>query len=187
MKRSPSEMTTGTTEQGAPIASRESSTGYCRFWFILTAILLADQLSKWIIVEYSGLTRGLYPPFGGVEIIPDFFNLVYSINYGAAWGILEGFAWLLILLALLVLVLIALFREHLGLAMRAQQWCFGLIAGGIIGNTIDRLFRGHVVDFLDFHLPFYRWPTFNIADSAIVLGTFWYVYLQFRSPAGKKS
>ncbi|NDV62814.1 signal peptidase II [Puniceicoccales bacterium CK1056] len=179
-------MTTGTTDQGAPSASPKSASGYCRFWIILSLILFMDQLSKWIIVDYSGLTMGLYPPFGGVEIIPGFFNIVYSINYGAAWGMLEGFAWLLILLAILVLVLIALFRDHLELAMRAQQWCFGLISGGIIGNTIDRLFRGHVVDFLDFHLPFYRWPTFNVADSAIVIGTFWYIYLQFRSPTANK-
>jgi signal peptidase II len=179
-------MTTETTEQGAPIASATPSIGYSRFWIILTSILLTDQLTKWIIVEHSGMVRGLYPPFGGEEIIPGFFNLVYSINYGAAWGMLEGFSWLLILLAFLVLTLIGLFREHLGLAMRAQQWCFGLISGGIIGNTLDRLFRGHVVDFLDFHLPFYRWPTFNVADSAIVLGTFWYIYLQLRSPTGNK-
>jgi signal peptidase II len=148
-------------------------------------ILLADQLTKWVIVDHSGLTLGLYPPFDGFEIIPGFFNIVHSVNYGAAWGILEGYAWLLILLAVLVLALIGIFRQQLGLSRTAQQLCFGLIGGGIIGNTLDRLFRGHVVDFLDFHLPFYRWPTFNIADMAIVIGTFWYIFLQLRNPEGK--
>ena len=90
-----------------------------------------------------------------------------------------------IALAVLVLVLIATFRKDLGIHKTSHQWCFGLISGGIIGNTVDRLFRGHVVDFLDFHLPFYRWPTFNVADSAIVVGTLWYIYLQFRHPSYK--
>lgn len=156
-----------------------------RFWLILLAILISDQATKWIIVEFSGFVLGLYPPFGGLEIIPGFFNLVYAVNYGAAWGMLEGFSWLLITLAIVVLVLIAAFRNELGFQERVNQVCFGLISGGIIGNTIDRIFRGHVVDFLDFHLPWYRWPTFNIADSAIVIGTLWYIYLQFRPSSGK--
>ncbi|MFO7725001.1 MAG: signal peptidase II [Oceanipulchritudo sp.] len=155
-----------------------------RFWLVLFAILASDQVTKWIIVEFSGFSLGLYPPFGGLEILPGFFNLVYAVNYGAAWGIMEGFSWLLIILAFVVLALIGIFRNELGFQEAVNQICFGLIAGGIIGNTLDRLFRGHVVDFLDFHLPWYRWPTFNIADSAIVLGTLWYIYLQFRPSSG---
>lgn len=153
---------------------------YLRFWCTVALVFLIDQASKLYIVEYSGFTRGLYPPFDGIEVLPGVFNLVYTVNYGAAWGMLQGFGWLLILLALLVLLLIAIFRRDLGLAHPPQQWAFGLICAGILGNTIDRLFRGHVVDFLDFHLPMYRWPTFNFADSAIVLGTLLYLYLQFR-------
>lgn len=176
---------TGTTEQGAPIPLSEPVSTYYRFWIVLAVILGSDQITKWVIVDHSGLTLGLYPPFDGYEIIPGFFNIVYSVNYGAAWGILQGYAWLLVLLAVLVLALIGIFHKQLGLACKAQQLCFGLIGGGIIGNTLDRLLRGHVVDFLDFHLPVYRWPTFNIADSAIVIGTFWYIYLQLRLPSAK--
>lgn len=172
---------TETTERGSAVpAGSPPATRLYRFWLTITVILVSDQLSKWIIVDLSGFKRGLYPPFGGVEVIPGFFNLVYAVNYGAAWGMLEGYSWLLVALAVLVLVLIAVFRKDLALSERPQQWCFGLITGGILGNTIDRVFRGHVVDFLDFHLPFYRWPTFNFADSAIVVGTLWYIYLQFR-------
>lgn len=173
-----------TTEPEDSANSISPSPDYTRFWLCLTTILLSDQVSKWIVVEHSGFTRGLYPPFGGAEIIPGFFNLVYAVNYGAAWGMLEGFSWLLIILAVFVLLLIGIFRRELALSNRAHQWSFGLISGGILGNTIDRLFRGHVVDFLDFHLPMYRWPTFNVADSAIVVGTFCYMILQFKkSPA----
>lgn len=179
-------MTTETIEPGSPESTASPASGYCRFWITLAFIFLTDQLSKWAIVDFSGFPKGLYPPFGGIEIIPGFFNIVYSTNYGAAWGILQGYGWLLILLAVLVLVVIAVFRDHLGLALKAQQWSFGIISGGILGNTVDRLFRGHVVDFLDFYLPFYRWPTFNVADSAIVAGTLWYIYLQFRTPGTNK-
>ena len=171
---------TGTTEGNRIAPVTRALQMPTRFWLILFTVLLSDQVTKWLIVEFSGFALGLYPPFGGVEVIPGFFNLVYAVNYGAAWGMLEGFSWLLISLAVVVLVLIAAFRNELGMQEPVNQVCFGLISGGIVGNTIDRLFRGHVVDFLDFHLPWYRWPTFNIADSAIVVGTLWYIYLQFR-------
>jgi signal peptidase II len=147
---------------------------------ISVGILLMDQLSKWIIVHISGFQLGLYPPFGGKTIIPGFFNLAYAVNHGAAWGMLEGYSWLLVLFAIVVLILMIVFRKELELHQLSSQWCFGLISGGIIGNTIDRIFRGHVVDFLDFRLPGYQWPTFNVADSAIVVGTLIYIYLQFR-------
>lgn len=153
------------------------------FWFLAVFVLALDQASKWLIVEIAGFPLGLYPPRGGVEIIPGFFSLVYSVNYGAAWGMLQGFSILLVVLAILVLALLALFHRSLELHKPAHQFCFGLITGGILGNTIDRILRGHVVDFLDFHLSFYRWPTFNFADSAIVVGTFCYIFLQFRNPA----
>jgi lipoprotein signal peptidase len=89
---------------------------HCRFWLTITVILVSDQLSKWVIVDLSGFKRGLYPPFGGVELIPGFFNLVYAVNYGAAWGMLEGYSWLLVALAVLVLVLIGVFRKDLAYA-----------------------------------------------------------------------
>lgn len=161
-------------------AAPEATTAYRRFWIVLAGIVLLDQATKWIIVSHSGFPRGFYPPSGGVEVIPGFFNLVYAINHGAAWGMLQGYAWLLVCLAILVLALIGFYRRELELHRPFRQILFGLISGGIVGNTIDRLFRGHVVDFLDFHLPFYRWPTFNVADSAIVVGTIWFILLQFR-------
>lgn len=148
---------------------------------IALVILLLDQTSKAVIVHLSGFELGLYPPFGGKVIIPGLFNLAYAVNYGAAWGILHGFSWLLVVFAVVVMVMMVLFRRELALRMVSSQWCFGLISGGIIGNTIDRLLRGHVVDFLDVRLPGYQWPTFNVADSAIVVGTLLYIVLQLRT------
>ena len=175
----------GTIDATAPDSvSKRPKNRYPFFWSVLGVILVTDQLTKWIVVHFSGFELGLYPPFGGIEVIEGVFNLVYAVNYGAAWGMLEGFSWLLVTLAVVVLCLITVFRRELHLWEFPNQLCFGLICGGIIGNTIDRLFRGHVVDFLDVRLPGYQWPTFNIADSAIVVGTIWYLYLQFR-PMGK--
>lgn len=152
-----------------------------KFWAVLWIVFTLDHITKALIIHVSGFPLGVYPPHGGLVVIEGFFNLVYAVNYGAAWGILQGFAYLLIGLAIVVLVFIYIFRRDLLLQQRHGQWVFGLICGGILGNTVDRLFRGHVVDFLDFTLPFYRWPTFNIADAAIVCGTIWYLFSQFRS------
>ncbi len=169
-----------TIEPSSGGISGHGKRSYAWIWSILSVILILDQLTKWIIVRHSGFQLGLYPPFDGKVIIPDWFNIVYAINHGAAWGMLEGYGWVLVLFAVLVLLLIYRFRAELELTRLSSQWCFGLISGGILGNTIDRLFRGHVVDFLDVRLPGYQWPTFNIADSAIVVGIFLYIYLQFR-------
>lgn len=152
------------------------------FWTLATLTLCLDQASKWAILTLSDFPKGLYPPFGGTELIPGFLNLVYTVNYGAAWGLFQGMGWVLVGLAALVLVGIAVFRKHLELHKPLHQFTFGLITGGIIGNSFDRLYHGHVVDFIDIVLPFYRWPTFNLADSALVVGTLLYAAAQWRQP-----
>jgi signal peptidase II len=174
-----------TTKPDKPRVSVPDSRSYAWIWSILSVVLVSDQLSKWAIVELSGFQLGIYPPFGGKVLIPGFLNLAYAVNHGAAWGMLEGYSWLLVVFAIVVLALIVLFRKDLNMSALSSQWCFGLISGGIIGNTLDRVLRGHVVDFLDIRLPGYQWPTFNIADSAIVVGTLLYIYLQFR-PANSR-
>jgi len=138
-------------------------------------VLFFDQITKYWITDISGYERGVYPPYGGQEIIGGVFNLVYSINPGAAWGILAGHGWIFIIIAVLALLGIFLFRTQLELDRIPYQIVYGLIIGGIIGNTIDRVRFGYVIDFLDVDLQFYRWPTFNIADSGIVVGTMWMI------------
>ena len=171
---------TGTTETGSPQPATPATLHLHRFWVVFAVGLILDQVSKWLVVQVSGFQLGLYPPFGGKVLIPGFLNLAYAVNYGAAWGFLEGYSWLLVILAGVVLALITIFHKDLGLQYKANQYCFGMICSGIIGNTIDRIYRGHVVDFIDMRLPGYQWPTYNVADSAIVIGTFWYIFLQFR-------
>ena len=154
---------------------------YGRLLFLAPSVFLVDQLSKYWVVNHSGFDLGYYPPWGGIELIPDFFALVYAVNEGAAWGILQGHGEWLAALAILALAAIFFFRRDLELHRPPMQWAFGLIIGGIVGNALDRIRYGHVVDFLDVHLGFYRWPTFNFADTGIVCGTLLYLFLSFRT------
>jgi len=175
-------MTTATTEAGTG-NSRESLIQRALRNRILFAVapvaFVLDQICKYWIAFVSGLELGAYPPRGGLVIIPDFLNIVYAVNYGAAWGILQGHGFWLVLLAIAFLALIYIFRKSLELNRPIVQWVFGLIVGGILGNATDRILHGHVIDFIDVDLGFYRWPTFNIADSCIVVGTAIYVALSF--------
>lgn len=146
------------------------------FWVLSLAVLLLDQATKYWIQFHSDFGYGLYPPHGGRELIPGFLSLVHTSNRGAAWGLFYGFGFWLGLLGIVTLAAIIFLRHHLELHRPRHQLAFGLIAGGIAGNVVDRLFHGKVIDFIDVHLGFYRWPTFNIADSGIVVGVALYIY-----------
>jgi signal peptidase II len=88
----------------------------------------------------------------------------------------------LALVALGALTAIFYWRHSLGLHHRSVQPCFGLLIGGILGNLVDRVRHGHVIDFLDLHFGGYIYPTFNVADSAICVGVFWYVIWSLKQP-----
>ncbi len=132
------------------------------------AVVIGDQLTKlWIMATFL--------PHGQEEIIPGFFNLVYVTNTGAAFGFLAGSkSWLrqvfFVAVAVVALVVIFFAYGHLKRQGKIFVYGLGLIAGGAVGNLIDRLRFGSVVDFLDFYLGSYHWPAFNVADSAISIG-----------------
>lgn len=131
-------------------------------------VVIVDQLTKlWIMNNFT-----LYEQ---QTIIPGFFNLVYVTNTGAAFGFLAGGeSWLrqvfFISVAIVALGVIVFAYGHLKKQGRLFVYALGLIAGGAIGNLIDRLRFGSVVDFLDFYISGYHWPAFNAADSAITIG-----------------
>ena len=139
-----------------------------------------DQLTKYWI--NSRLPLGSYGP-SGLTIFPGFFYLVHVGNTGAAWSMFAGKSTGLALLALGTLLAIFLWRGPLGLRQPSGQPAFGLLCGGIVGNLLDRLVHGHVIDFIDLHFGSYVYPTFNIADSAICVGVFWYVLWSLKQPA----
>lgn len=135
------------------------------------AIIGFDQWTKyWVlhnIPEGTYFKEGFLPPY---PVIPDFLYIVHIYNPGAAWGMFSGYSGVLAIIALIALWGIYHFRHELALGQPFMQYAFGLLCGGIVGNLIDRLQHGHVIDFIDVHLPGYRWPAFNIADSAITCG-----------------
>ncbi len=156
-----------------------------RLLLILAAgIFISDQITKiWVIEQ---LPLGSYGPGRSITIIPDFFYLVHVGNTGAAWSMLTGKSTLLAIIAIATLVGIYIWRRALALRDPMGQVAFGLLCGGIIGNLVDRLQHGHVVDFLDFHFGSYIYPTFNVADSAICIGVFFYIWHSFRSQPEEK-
>ena len=131
---------------------------------LAVAILVLDQATKW-------LALGSLDPYQYREVTP-FFNLVLVWNRGVSFGMLNSLGdhgpWLLTLLAGAIgaFLIVWLLRETRTLT-RLALW---LVLAGAVGNAIDRLRFGAVVDFLDFHAFGYHWPAFNVADSAIVIG-----------------
>lgn len=130
--------------------------------FLAVFILLSDQLSKLIVV------RNIF--FGDSLNVLPFFNIIRVENRGITFGMLSGFVSPLILTMISCLVVIVLLI-WIKKAPPYYKLPTALIISGAIGNIIDRISRGAVVDFLDIHIYGYHWPAFNIADSAIVIGT----------------
>jgi signal peptidase II len=145
-------------------------------------IFAADQLTKiWIAHR---LPYGTYGEMGGaIPVVRGFFYLVHQGNTGAAWSMFTGRSVMLAVLAAGTLVAIFFWRQTLGLRQRPTQFCFGLLCGGILGNLVDRLAYGHVIDFVDLHFGSYIYPTFNVADSAICVGVVLYLWQSLRAPA----
>ncbi len=154
---------------------------YRRLWAFAVVFFALDQITKVMIA--ARLPFGSYGSRAQIEIFPGFLNLVHVGNTGAAWSMFSGMSVWLALLALGTLVAIFVWRRALGLQHAAVQPAFGLLCGGVLGNLVDRLVHGHVIDFLDFHFGDYVFPTFNVADSAICVGVFWYVLWSLRQPA----
>ena len=136
---------------------------------IALSVVLLDQGSKlWIqksLVLYS--TR---------PVIPDFFNIVYVLNRGAAFGFLNrsDIQWQTYFFFAATALAVCIINHLLRLARPEDKLLIsglGLILGGAIGNLIDRIRTGEVVDFLDFYWSHYHWPAFNVADIAIFLGS----------------
>ncbi|MCC4265704.1 signal peptidase II [Oceanimonas baumannii] len=143
-----------------------SETGL-RWWWLALVTIVLDQVSKWLAVSY--LDYG-YP---GVEITP-FFNLVHVYNPGAAFSFLaDQGGWQRWFFAGLAAAVTVLLSRWMYTSPRSARWlpaAYALIIGGAIGNVIDRLLLGHVVDFLDFYAGNWHWPAFNLADSFIFIG-----------------
>jgi signal peptidase II len=146
---------------------------------IAGVVVVLDQITKaWITAR---LPFGTYGEPHAIRIVKDVFYLVHVGNTGAAWSLFTGKSVFLAILAASTLVAIFVWRRALGLRDRVSQIGFGLLCGGIVGNLIDRLHYGHVVDFLDVHFGSYIYPTFNVADSGICVGVILYLWHSLRN------
>lgn len=151
-----------------------------RSWYALAAVVVVlDQLSKWVVLNTLGPADSIY--------VTPFWNWVLAFNPGAAFSFLAdqpGWQrWFFTLLALGVSGWIALeLRRHP--EQRLLSLALALIMGGALGNVIDRIRFGAVVDFIQWHAAGYYWPAFNVADSAISIGA---VLLVFASLTARKA
>jgi signal peptidase II len=150
------------------------------------AVILLDQISKYIVLRTIALHES-------IPVISGFFSLVHTRNRGMAFGLMNrpgsDFSFYFLVAATIAAVILLLFW-FTKLKDEERRLIFGisLILGGAIGNLIDRLRLREVIDFLDFYIGTYHWPAFNLADSAITLGTFWVaINLLFYSPKSSKT
>ena len=140
--------------------------------FIISLIVLfIDQLSK-ILVQMFLINNT-------ITIIPSFFQLNYSLNTGAAWSILNNHTIILIIISLILLFILFIFKKNFKQNKR-NELAFGFLIGGIMGNLLDRVFKGYVIDFLDFNIFGYDYPIFNFADIFIVVGIFLLIFAILR-------
>lgn len=157
---------------------RTFSSGPASMWpwlGIALIIVLIDQITKVTITRLF--------TFGESLPVTSFFNLVLTYNPGAAFSFLAGAGgwqrWFFTAVAVIaVITILYLLKRHAGQKMFC--WALALILGGAIGNLIDRVLYGHVIDFLDFHLKGWHWPAFNVADMAIVGGAALFVLDELR-------
>ena len=138
------------------------------FYLIALAIVLTDQVTKAIVVRSMRLGQS-------VSIVPGYFDLTFVLNPGAAFSLLATLPERIrnpffILISAAAAILIIVYRARHLRAHRLASVSLGLILGGAVGNLIDRIRFGVVVDFLDAHVHQYHWPVFNVADSAISVG-----------------
>ncbi len=128
---------------------------------ITILVFTLDRLSKFYVSHFFSLGDS-------IPIIKNVFHLAYLRNPGAAFGLFPNQRYCFILLSIIILFSILFYVIKAKKLTRFHQVAFGLVLGGILGNLVDRISNGLVVDFLDFRI----WPVFNLADSALVLGVF---------------
>ena len=132
--------------------------------FVILIIVL-DQLIKYLVVNNMFLGES-------IPVIPHLLHLTYILNPGAAFGILENQRLFFILIAIILILAIVYFYSKIIKLNKLFQLGIAMLFSGAIGNMIDRIFIGKVVDYIDFRI----WPIFNVADMALVIGLLYIAY-----------
>ncbi|MDP3764915.1 MAG: signal peptidase II [Nanoarchaeota archaeon] len=132
-------------------------------------IVVLDQLTKFLIKQNFQLNHS-------IPIMNDILHLTYITNTGSAFGLFKGFNLIFILFSIIVVVAIFCYLTKIKENEKMLQFTIGLLLGGAIGNLIDRLFYGAVIDFVDFRI----WPVFNVADSAVTISIIFLIILLWK-------
>jgi len=127
-----------------------------------TLVLVLDQLTKALVLRYLPFQV----PWNPIAFLRPIVTLTHITNTGASFGLFPGTNAIFTAVAVVIIIAILLYYRHFPASQRLVRVSLGMQLGGALGNLLDRLFRGHVVDFIDFHF----WPVFNVADSSIVIG-----------------
>lgn len=157
---------------------------------IIFGAIVLDQLTKGVLLY---LISGGVPAFGNAwKIVPfpylmahitDFFNIVFTWNPGASFSLLRALGdaapIAIITITGIIIAIIAWYTARRAAAYERAPLC--LVLGGAIGNLIDRVRFGAVIDFLDFHIQAYHWPAFNVADVCICMGVAWFIFNWWRA------
>lgn len=151
-----------------PPAGVANSRNKARFLLIALTILALDQWTKWLVEAHL-------PEPSSQELIPGWLHLSHVRNTGVAFGLFaapgaNGSAWILAALGLVALVLVGYFFWRAPSGATLLLVALALVLGGALGNLLDRIATGAVTDFIGVYLGSYRWPDFNVADSAISVG-----------------
>lgn len=129
---------------------------------VAVPVLLVDQFTKWLVQKHI-------PRYGQHVIIQGIFNLRHDTNDGAAFGLMPGQSLLLIIISIVALGFIVYYYRQFYESLW-MKIALSFLVGGALGNFIDRIRVGEVTDFIQFRLPGFWWPTFNVADVAICIG-----------------
>jgi len=135
-----------------------------KYYGLAAFVVLLDQWTKWLIVKNMEYGER-------IVLLDPWFGILSHRNRGAAWGMLEGQMWLFSIVTVAVICAIVYFYHKEAKGKPIFQVGLMLLLGGAIGNFIDRLFRGEVVDFVDVLIPIikYDFPIFNVADAALTI------------------
>lgn len=131
------------------------------YYLIAIAVAVIDQLTKYVVAKNMEIGES-------IPLIEGVFHFTSHRNMGAAFGILQNQRWLFIIITIAVVVGIVWSLSRIGKSQPRVSFALSLVLGGAVGNFIDRLLTGQVVDFFDFVLI--RFPIFNVADTAITIG-----------------
>ena len=145
------------------------------------SLLLLDQITKWVVLRTLDIHQS-------VTVVSGFFNLVHVRNRGMAFGFLNrpgsDLSFYFLVFATVAAILVLVFWA---IKLKQEEYRMlpglSLILGGALGNLVDRVRLHEVIDFLDFHIGHYHWPAFNVADSAITVGTIWVALILIFRPS----